>query len=167
MPFSVIESSVRVFERQLGSLDRIIDRAVAHATARRIDPQALLGARLFPDMFPLTRQVQVATDHAKGASARLGGVAVPRFEDTETTFEELKARIRKTRDFIGAIAPAGFEGAETRDVEFVRRGEKVLMPGSEYLFTQALPNFFFHVTAAYAILRHNGVELGKRDYLGS
>lgn len=166
MPLPIIEASVRVFERQLGSLDAILDRAADHAAARKIDPQALLGARLFPDMFPLTRQVQVASDHAKAASARLSGMAVPRFEDTETTFPELKTRVGKTLAFIGGIDPSAFEGAEDRDVEFVRRGEKVRMRGGEYLLATALPNFFFHVTTAYAILRHNGVELGKRDFLG-
>jgi len=166
MSIPVFEASVRVFERQLNALEGILDKAAVHAAAKRIDPQALLTARLFPDMFTLTRQVQVATDHAKGASARLGRVEIPRFEDTEASFDELKARIRKTVDFITGIGAAAFEGTEARDVEITRRGEKIAMPGSEYLFATALPNFFFHVTTAYAILRHNGVELGKRDFLG-
>ena len=127
----------------------------------------LLNDRLAPDMFPFTRQVQTATDHAKGASARLAGLEVPRFADTEASFDELKARIARTLEFIDAIEPAALEGAEDRDVTLMIAGKERTMKGAFYLLNSAMPNFYFHVTTAYAILRHNGVELGKNDFMGA
>lgn len=167
MALSVYDASVPVFSQMLRALNGVVSRGADYAAERKIAPEALLGARLFPDMFPLSRQVQLATDHAKGASARLAGVEVPSFPDVETTFEELRERINRTVAFLEGLDPAGFEGAESRDIVIVRRGEPVTTKGQPYLLRQALPNFFFHVTTAYDILRHNGVELGKRDFLGT
>ena len=127
----------------------------------------MLTARIAPDMFPLARQVQIATDHAKGASARLAGVDNPSFADTETTFPELQARIAKTLDFVKSLKPAQFDGGFERDITLTIAGQKMTWKGDVYLHQFALPNFYFHVTAAYAILRHNGVEVGKRDFLGT
>ena len=165
MTVSLYHASVPVFHQMLGGLSAVMDKAAAHAEAKKIDPAALTGARLYPDMFPFTRQVMIATDHAKGSSARLAGVEVPKFEDTETTFAELKARIQKTLDFIATLKPAQFEGAETRDVTIPLRSEPTTFKGRAYLFHFALPNFYFHATTAYDILRHNGVELGKPDFI--
>lgn len=160
------EQSVAVFSHLLGALSGILQKAEAHCTARKIDPNALLGFRLFPDMFALTRQVQLATDFAKGPSARLAGVDVPSFEDTETTFPELQARIARTRDFLSTISPAMLDGAATRTVKFRARGQDMELPGQAYFSNVALPNFYFHLTTAYNLLRHNGVELGKADFIG-
>jgi len=165
MPLSLYDASVPVFRQMLGALAAIIDKAAAHAEAKKIDPAVLINARLYPDMFPFLRQVFIATDFAKGASARLAGVEVPKFEDTETTFAELKARIQKTLDFIATLKPAQFEGAETRDVTIPLRSEPTTFKGRAYLFHFAMPNFYFHATTAYDILRHNGVELGKPDFI--
>jgi hypothetical protein len=167
MAFTIYQASIPVFQRRLLSLSTIIDKAAAFAEARRIDPAVLLNDRLAPDMFPFTRQVQTASDHAKGASARLAGLEVPRFADTETNFEELKARIAKTLEFIDAIEPSALDGAEDRDVTLMIAGKERTMKGAFYLLNSAMPNFYFHVTTAYAILRHNGVELGKNDFIGA
>ena len=152
--------------RALASLDNILDKAVASAEARKFDPQVFLGARLAPDMFPLTRQVQIACDFCKGTMARLGGVENPRMEDTETSFAELKARIAKTRAFVEGVAESGFAGAEDREIAFQAGPNQMQMQGLPYLLGYALPNLYFHMSMAYAILRHNGVDLGKRDFLG-
>jgi hypothetical protein len=167
MAFTIYQASIPVFQRRLLALSAIIDKAAAFAEARRIEPAVLLNARLAPDMFPLVRQVQTATDHAKGASARLAGLEVPRFADTESNFEELKARIAKTLEFIDAIEPVALDGAEDRDVTLMIGGKERTMKGAFYLLNSAMPNFYFHVTTAYAILRHNGVEVGKTDFMGS
>jgi hypothetical protein len=152
----------------LDSLAAVLAKAEAHAGARKIEPDALLQARLFPDMFPLVRQVQIACDFAKGISARLAAVEPPSHPDTEQTFAELQARIASTRSFIDSLSPAAFEGAETREI-VLRPGtpKEKRMDGHTYLLGYGLPQFFFHVTTAYALLRHNGVEVGKRDYMGS
>ena len=161
------ERTVPVFTHALGAMAKILAKAEAHCAARRIDPAVLLGARLFPDMLPLTGQIQSASDSAKFAAARLTGTTGPSFADTETTFEELHARIAKTLDYLASVDPAGFEGAETREiVQKSRRGERHFV-GTSYLLTFALPNFFFHVATAYDILRHKGVPVGKSDYLGA
>jgi hypothetical protein len=152
--------------RALANLDTILDKAVASAEARKFDPQVFLGARLAPDMFPLTRQVQIACDFCKGTMARLGGVENPRMEDTETSFAELKARIAKTRAFVEGVAESGFAGAEDREIAFQAGPNQMQMQGLPYLLGYALPNLYFHMSMAYAILRHNGVDLGKRDFLG-
>ncbi|MDQ7989560.1 MAG: DUF1993 domain-containing protein [Candidatus Dactylopiibacterium sp.] len=166
MSFSMFDASVPAFSRSLRALEAILARAEAHAVARKIDPAVLLGARLFPDMLPLTRQVQIATDHAKGAVARLTATEVPRFADDEQSFAELRARVAKTLQLIAAATPAGFEGAEAREIAFRLGPHDLSFTGAQYLTGFALPNFYFHLATAYGILRHNGVELGKQDFLG-
>ena len=161
------EASVPRFAAMLRNLSAILDKAQAHCDARKIDPASLTSFRLFPDMFPFTRQVQVACDAAKGAAARLAGIDVPKHEDSEQSFVDLKTRIAKTLDFIESVKPAQLEGSEDRTVTIKLRGEDVKFRGRQYLFNFAWPNFYFHVTTAYDILRHNGVELGKRDFLGN
>jgi hypothetical protein len=152
----------------LTALQAILAKAEAHVVEKKIEPSAFLQARLFPDMFPLLKQVQIAADFAKGISARLAGVEVPVYDDKEQTFAELQARIAKTLAFIGSLTPAQFEGSETREI-VLRPGtpkEKKLV-GQTYLSNYGLPQFFFHVTTAYAILRNNGLEVGKRDFMGA
>jgi hypothetical protein len=151
----------------LTNLSAFLDKAQAHVEARKIDPAALTEARLFPDMFPLKRQVQVACDTAKGAVARLAGVEVPKHEDTEQTLAELKARIAKTIDFIKTLKPTQIEGSEDKEIALKLGGREVKFTGIQYLLGHATPNFYFHVTTAYDILRHNGVELAKRDFIGN
>ena len=152
--------------RALAALDGILDKAVASAEARKFDPAVLLSARLAPDMFTFTRQVQIACDFCKGTMARLGGVENPKFEDSEASFADLKARIAKTRAFAEGVAEAGFAGSEDRDL-VIQAGPRTLeFKGLPYLVGYALPNLNFHMSMAYAILRHNGVDLGKADYIG-
>ena len=158
--------SAPVFVRILRNLDGVLDKGAAYAAARKIDPAVLVGARLFPDMFPLSAQVRIAADFAKGAAARLTGNEPPKYEDTETTFDELKARIAKTIAYVESFKPEQFGGAATRTVTMKMRGEDKSFDGVTYLANIVLPNFYFHVTTAYDILRHNGVELGKRDFTG-
>ncbi len=166
MQISMYSMSVPVFRRMLDNLAAVVDKAISHVQARRIEPSALLEARLYPDMFPLTRQVQIACDFAKGACARLAGRTPPAFEDNETTFEALRARISSTRLFIDSLQPEEIDGSEERVIELKLGGETVRINGLPYLAHVALPNFYFHLTTAYGILRHNGVELGKRDFVG-
>lgn len=161
-------TSIPVFKQMLGSLQTILQKAQAHAAEKKIEDQVFLQARLAPDMFNLIRQVQIAADFAKGVSARLAGVAVPDYQDTENSFEELQTRLSTTIDFISSLDAAQFEDSESREI-VLRPGtpkEKKLM-GNAYLLSYGLPQFFFHVTTTYAILRHHGVELGKRDYMGN
>lgn len=167
MTFSMYSASVPVFKQILTSLSALIDKAEAHATEKKIEPAALLQARLFPDMFPFARQVQIATDFAKGASARLAGVDVPRYDDTETTFAELQARIAKTLDFIGSLPQDAIEASAQRDITTSSGPNAKQFKGQVYLVHYALPHFYFHATTAYDILRHNGVEIGKKDFVGS
>ena len=162
------KTSVPVFKQLLNSLGAILIKAEAYAAEKKFEPAVLLNARLYPDMFPLIRQVQVAADFAKSVSARLAGVEVPAYEDNEQTFADLQARISKTLSFIESLTPAQFEGSETREI-VLRPGtpkEKKLV-GHNYLTNYGLPQFFFHVTTAYAVLRHNGLEVGKGDFMGS
>jgi hypothetical protein len=159
--------SVPVFAKTLGNLFAILDKAAAHAEAKKIDPAVLLAARLYPDMFSLTKQVQVACDFAKGTVARLAGEEPPKYDDNETTIEALKARIARTVDYVQGFQAARFAGAEERDVPMKIRDQTLSFKGLPYLAHMALPNFFFHATTAYDILRHNGVELGKRDFIGA
>ncbi len=166
MKISMYQASVPVFIRMLENLAAILDKAAAHAQARKIDPAVLVQGRLFPDMFPLSKQVQVASDAAKGGAARLAGMEPPAFEDNETTFAELVARLRKTVDFLRTLKPEQFEGAEDRTVTWKTRAGEKSMQGMPYLLNHVQPNLYFHVTTAYAILRHNGVEIGKGDFLG-
>ena len=162
------KTSIPVFKQLLTSLSAILTKAEAYAATKKFEPAVLLNARLYPDMFPLIRQVQVAADFAKSVSARLAGVEVPAYEDNEQTFADLQARIAKTLAFIESLAPAQFEGSETRDI-VLRPGtpKEKKMIGHNYLINYGLPQFFFHVTTAYAILRHNGLEVGKGDFMGS
>jgi hypothetical protein len=166
MTISMYETSAPQFVRTLKNLSAILDKAQAHAEARKIDPAALTTFRLYPDMFPLSRQVQIACDAAKGAVARLAGAEVPRHEDTEQSFVDLKARIAKTVAFIETIRPAQIDGSEERDIALKAGSRELKFKGMPYLLGFALPNFYFHVATAYNILRHNGVEIGKTDYLG-
>ena len=160
-------ASVPVFKQILTSLSAIIDKAEAHASEKKIEPAALLQARLYPDMFPFIRQVQVACDFAKGASARLAGVDVPRYDDTEQTFAELKQRIDTTLKFITGLPQDGIEASAQRDITPSSGANAKQFKGQVYLVHYALPHFYFHATTAYAILRHNGVEVGKKDFIGS
>jgi uncharacterized protein len=166
MTISMYAASVPCFARILRSLDAILVKAQAHAEAKKIDPAVLLSSRLFPDMFTLTRQIQIATDHAKGAAARLAGVEIPKYDDNEQGFDEVRARIAKTIAFIESFKPTQIDGAEVREVRFKAGSRELSFQGMDYLLTYAMPNFYFHVVTAYDILRHNGVEIGKRDFLG-
>ena len=161
------QASAPRFVNTLKNLSAILDKAQAHAEARKIDPAVLINFRLYPDMLPMKRQVQIACDSAKGAVARLAGVEVPRYEDTEENFAELKARIAKTIDFIQTIKPAQIDGSEEKNIHLKLGAREIDYKGMQYLLGHALPNFYFHVTTAYDILRHNGVELAKRDYLAN
>ena len=168
MTSAIYTASIPVFKQMLGGLQDVLTKAEAHVVAKKIDPNALLQARLFPDMFPLLRQVQVATDFAKSVSARLAGVEVPKLEDTEQTFADLQARIATVLAFIEGLDEAGFEDAATREI-VTQAGtpKEKRFTGQSYLLNYGLPHFFFHTTTAYAILRHNGVEVGKKDYIGT
>lgn len=166
MTISMYQITAPVFTKMLGALSNVLDKGAAFAAAKKIDPGVLLAARLAPDMFPLTRQVQLASDFAKGPMARLAGVDVPKWEDNETTLDALKARVAKTVDYVRSFKAAQIDGSETREITLTIGGQPMTMTGQEYLLHNALPNFYFHVTAAYTILRHNGVEIGKRDFLG-
>ncbi len=161
-------ASIPVFKQLLGGLSGVLTKAAEHAAARKIDPPALLQARLFPDMFPLLRQVQIATDFARSVAARLAGVEVPSAPDTEQSFDELQQRIASTLAFLDSLDAAAFEGSETREI-VLRPGtpKERRLSGQAYLLSYGLPQFFFHVTTAYALLRHGGVEIGKRDYMGA
>jgi hypothetical protein len=159
-------ASVPVFKQMLGALGEVLAKAEAHATARNIEPAALLQARLFPDMFALVRQVQVACDFASGVSARLAGAEVPSYEATEQSFADLQARIAKTLAFIQTLPEAAFEGAEAKTITVKAGPRELTFPAPFYLNSYALPNFYFHLTTAYNILRGNGVEIGKVDFLG-
>lgn len=166
MALTMQSASVPVFAQMLRNINRWLDKAVAHAEAKKFDPAVYMAARLAPDMLPFPKQVQIASDNAKGCVARLGGVDIPKFEDTESSVAELRQRVEKTLAFIESVPAAGFEGAETRAIELpTRHGEPLRFNGEDYLKHFALPNFFFHTTMTYALLRHYGVDLGKSDYL--
>lgn len=159
-------ASVTAMDRGVAALGKILTKAEGWADSRKIQHDALLQARLAPDMFPLAKQVQLVSDFAKGTAARLVGDEPPSWPDTEKTFAELQARLAKTHDYITGIPAARFADAATRTVIFKVRGEEMSFSGADYLSFIALPNFYFHLTAAYAILRHNGLEIGKFDYMG-
>jgi hypothetical protein len=167
MAMSMYQASVPRFVNILGNLSNILDKAQAHVDAKKIDPLTLTGYRLFPDMLPMTSQVQIACDTAKGVVARLAGVAIPAYEDNEKTLPELKARIAKTVAFIQTMTPAQIDGTEDKEIVIKRGDKETHYKGMQFLLGHATPNFYFHVTTAYAILRHNGIEIGKRDYLGN
>ncbi|WNV06020.1 DUF1993 domain-containing protein [Candidatus Methylospira mobilis] len=160
-------ASIPVFVRMLGNLSAILDKAAAHAEAKKIDPSVFINARLAPDMYPLSRQVQIATDLVKGCAARLAGIEVPGYEDNETTFPELQARIGKTVAFIQSVTAAQIDDSEERGISLKFGTREAHFLGQAYLLDFVLPNLYFHITIAYAILRHNGVELGKMDYVGN
>ena len=168
MTAPMYESSVPVFTQMLGGLNDVLAKAEAHATARKIEPNALLQARLFPDMFGLVRQVQIACDFATGVCARLAGADVPAYDATEQSFADLQQRIVSSLAFIGALKPEQFAEAATRDI-VLRPGtpKERRLAGQAYLLSYGLPQFFFHVATAYGLLRHNGVEIGKKDYMGA
>lgn len=167
MALSMYDLSVPVFTRGLGQLAHLLEKGLAHATAENIDPATLVDARLAPDMFTLARQVQSASDASKLAVARIAGITAPSFADTETTFEELQARISKTLDFFETVDRSQLDNSEGRPVVVKTRGHELNFTAERYLLQFALPNFFFHVTTAYGVLRHSGVPVGKLDYLGS
>lgn len=166
MSVSLYDVTVPVFTRMLTNLLVFLDKAEADAAARKYDTAVLVDARLAPDMIPFRGQIMIATDHAKGCVSRLAGKPVPSWPDTEKSFPELRARIQQTIDLCAAAERADFDGAETRPVALKLGGKDVTMDAVDYVNQRALPNFFFHVTTAYAILRHNGVGLGKADYIG-
>jgi uncharacterized protein len=167
MTLSMYQASAPRFANMLKNLSAILDKAQAHADAKKIDPRVLPVYRLYPDMFPLYRQVHRACDQAKDAVARLAGVETPKDEEGEQTLPELKARIARAIEFIEAVKPAQVDGTEDKEIALKRGGQDVKYQGTQYLLGLALPNFYFHVTTAYDILRHNGVEIGKRDYIGN
>jgi len=166
MSLTMYQASIPVFVRMLDNLSGILDKAAAHAEAKKIDPAIFINARLAPDMFPLSRQVQIATDMVKGCAARLAGVEVPSYDDNESTFSELQARIAKTKAFIESVSASQVDGSEERKITLKFGSKELNFLGQAYLLDFVLPNFHFHLTTTYAILRHNGVEIGKKDYTG-
>ncbi len=167
MTLSMYQASTPTFIRGLTNLSAILTKAAAYAEARKIDPSVLVNARLAPDMFPLSRQVQIASDGVKGCAARLSGTEIPSFPDTETTFDELQARIKKTIDYLNTITASQIDGSEDRAISLKAGPRELSFKGKDYLLGFVIPNFYFHITATYAILRHNGLDVGKMDYLGS
>ena len=166
MPISMYQASVPVFVKTLGNLAAILDKAAAFAAEKKVDPSVLFGYRIAPDMLSFVRQVQIATDHAKGAAARLAGLEPPAYEDNEGNFAELKARIDKTLAYLGTLSPAQIDGSEQRDITLKVGPNMRSFKGQVFLLHYAMPNFYFHVTTAYDILRHCGVNIGKRDFIG-
>ena len=166
MALSMYQASVPIFIKTLGNLSGILDKGAAYAAAKKVDQSVLLGYRVAPDMLAMIRQVQIACDFAKGASARLAGMEVPAWEDNEKSIDELKTRIAKTIDYCKGFTPAQIDGSEDRDIQVKVGGNPVTYKGQPYLLHSVLPNFFFHTTTAYDILRHCGVEIGKRDFIG-
>jgi len=167
MAISMHSASVPVFTRMLGHLAVWLDKAEAHAQAKKFDTSVYLAARLAPDMLPFTKQIQIACDAAKFGVARLAGVEAPKFEDNEASFADLRERIRKTVAFVESVPASAIDGAEDKDITVPRRDGNIVLKGEFYLKHYVQPNFYFHVTTAYALLRHNGVELGKGDFLGA
>jgi hypothetical protein len=166
MTISMYQASAPVFTRMLTQLKVILDKTATQAAAKKIDDSVYLTARLYPDMLPMGRQIHIACDFAKGCCARLAGLEVPKYEDNEMSFADFQARIDKTIAFVASIAPAQIDGQEERDINITVAGNPVTFKGQAYLLHMALPNFYFHLTTAYAILRHNGIEIGKGDFLG-
>jgi len=167
MSLSMYQASIPVFLRNLNNLSAILKKAEEHAKVKKIEPDVFINARLAPDMFPLSRQIQIATDGVKGCAARLSGVEVPSYPDTEKTFDQLQARIAKTVEYVKTFKAAQIDGSEERKVTLKLRGQETTFWGQPYLLNFVLPNFYFHMTIAYAILRHNGVDIGKMDFIGS
>jgi hypothetical protein len=167
MSISMYQSSIPVFVHQLENLSKILDKASAHAEFKKIDPAVFINARLAPDMYPLSRQIQIASDVVKGCAARLSGIEVPSYKDDETTFSDLQARIAKTIDFLKSVNAAQIDGSEERTVTLKMHDKETHFTGQPYLLYFVLPNFYFHISMAYAILWHNGVEIGKTDFIGN
>jgi len=167
MSLSMYQASIPVFIRMLENLSSILDKATVYAEAKKIDPTVLVNARLAPDMYPLSRQIQIATDIAKGCAGRLAGKEIPRYEDTETTFGELQERIAKTIEFLQSISAEEIDNSEEKSITLQTHSRELSFLGQPYLLKFVLPNFYFHVTTAYAILRHNGLEIGKIDFTGN
>ena len=163
---SIYDATIPALKRALSNLAAILKKGEEYADAKKVEHQVLLNSRLFVDMYPLTRQVQIATDMSKGAGARLAAIEIPKYEDNETSFAELQARIAKTIAFLDSINPQQLEGAESREITITIRKADIKFSGQDYLLKWVLPNVYFHVTTAYNILRHNGVELAKQDFLG-
>jgi uncharacterized protein len=166
MAIDVYDQVVPVMQRMLKGLSNILEKADSYAQARNIEPAVLLQARLYPDMFTFTRQVQIATDFAKATPTRLAGLEVPKWEDNEQSFADLQGRVRRALDLLAGFKPEHFKGCETRAIEVKTRLRTLNFNGQDYLLTFALPNFYFHLATAYGILRHNGLEIGKGDFLG-
>lgn len=166
MSISMYQALVPVAIHTLSSLSQILGKAQAHCEARKIDPNALLQSRLFPDMFPLIKQVQIASDMVKGGASRLAGVDIPKYEDTEASFADLQARVAKTVDYLKTFKPEQIDGSEGKDIVLTLPSRTVEFKGQVYLTAYVLPNLYFHTTTAYNLLRHGGVEIGKRDFLG-
>jgi uncharacterized protein len=165
MSLSMYQVSITTFIPMLLNLKTLLEKGAAYCEKKKIDPTVLASSRLFPDMLPLSKQVQIATDHAKGCAARLAGQESPVYEDNEKTLSELIARVQKTLDYVGTFNPAQIDGSEARNIELKIGNHELKFIGNVYLTKFVLPNFYFHVTTAYNILRHNGVELGKQDFL--
>ena len=166
MAISMYQASVPQFQKMLGNLSAILKKGEEYVQAKKLEDAVLTGSRLFPDMFALARQVQIACDQVKNGMARLAGVEPPRFEDTEVTFAQLQERITKTLAFIDGLKPAQVDGTEAKEIKFSIKEWHFEFVGEQYLLTWIIPNFYFHITTAYNLLRHNGVEIGKADYLG-
>lgn len=166
MKISMYQASVPPFILMLNNLSAILEKAAVHAEAKKIDPAVLINSRLYPDMFALSRQVQIATDNAKGCVARLAGLEPPKYEDNEVSFPELIARLRKTTDYLAGFKPEQIDGSEEKTITLKFRDSSRTFVGMPYLLNYVLPNIYFHIVTAYAILRHNGVDIGKQDFLG-
>lgn len=165
MSISMYQASIPVFVKQLSNLSAILKKAEAYALAKKIEPEVLFNARLAADMYPLSRQIQIATDGVKGCAARLAGVEVPSYPDTEKTFDEFQARIAKTIEFVKTFSAQKIDGSEERKIT-LKLHQEINFLGQPYLLNFVLPNLYFHICMAYAILRHNGVDIGKKDYIG-
>ena len=167
MSISIYDVCVPVFVKTLSNMKSVLEKAKAHALEHKIEESALVNARLYPDMFPLAKQVQIATDQAKGCAARLAGAEPPAYEDKERNFDDLIARVARTVDYLKGLDPKAFEGADTREITRPVGGKPHTFTGLSYLLQFATPNVYFHTTTTYDILRHNGVPLGKSDFIGS
>ncbi len=166
MTISMYQASVPVFNRMLNNLAAVLEKGAAHAAAKKIDPAVLVNGRLYPDMFPLSKQIQIAADMAKGCVARLAGQEPPKYEDSEAAFADLVARINKTVAYVNTFKPEQIDGSEGKTITLQMRSGPLTFLGMPYLLDFVYPNFYFHVTTAYGILRHSGVEVGKQDFLG-
>lgn len=166
MNLSMYDASIPHLKRMLTNLSRILKKAEDFANGKGFDPDVLVSSRLFPDMFALAKQIQIATDQAKGGAARLAGIEIPVFDDKDATFYDLQGRIARTLAFLESIRPEQIDGSEDKDIVYLVHGKPIAFVGKDYLFEWVLPHFYFHLVTAYNILRHNGVEIGKSDYIG-